>query len=194
MIPTIVRGEDSFFRIKIRKPNGDPYSLSGWTKIALKLRKSTGNSYLELTTDQVPAVAAENAIGAVSFTAVTPGENGNSIVLEFDGEKSVAEVVEDWNTANPENTVSFDYGGDGEYVPSEQTVELEGGRDAYYPLSVVTPEELGFINVVITEEETNQLRTGKRLTAHLIIDKGVHPNGERRKKNIVNAYNVEAAP
>jgi hypothetical protein len=73
------------------------------------------------------AVYASAVLGVNTFTAVKPGSIGNNIALAFDETDTVSTVVAAWNTANPDNTVTFT--GDGAIVPSAQTVTLSGGID-----------------------------------------------------------------
>jgi hypothetical protein len=80
----------------------------------------------KIATPAVPAVAASVVYGAVTFTAVTAGLDGNGIDLVFDGIKDIDTVVNAWNAANPTNTVGF-AGGLGTDVPLAGTASLAGG-------------------------------------------------------------------
>ena len=190
-IPEIIRGEDASFLIKLRKPNGDPYPINGWTKITVKFRKDSGGFY---SVDTIPIAALTSVVlvQTVNFTADTPGDNGNSILLIFNGTDDIDTVVLAWNTANPTNTVSHD--GVGTTILTANSAQLTGGRDGYTNVSPQTPEDCGFINILLVDLDTNELKTGKRQTIHLTIDKGAHPNGTRTKINIPDALNVENSP
>jgi len=63
----------------------------------------------------------------VLIVAVQPGEAGN-VTLEADSVKTINELVQDWNTANPENQL-FIASGDNSQVP-EEDIQLSGGVDS----------------------------------------------------------------
>jgi hypothetical protein len=69
--------------------------------------------------------------GTITFTAVTLGPIGNSIVLMFNGLQQVGTVVAAWNSANPTNQVS--YTGSSTAVPDSATVTLSGGVQTLAP-------------------------------------------------------------
>jgi len=77
------------------------------------------------------AVKASAVLGPNTFTAVNAGVIGNSIALNFDGLLSVQQVVDSYNTAYPDNGVSFI--GDPATIPVAGTVQLSGGLDAEEP-------------------------------------------------------------
>jgi hypothetical protein len=64
---------------------------------------------------------------SITFTAVNIGVAGNSISLVFDGIDDIDQVVLDWNTANPGNTVS--HNGIGDEIIGAQTLNLSGGSE-----------------------------------------------------------------
>lgn len=78
--------------------------------------------------DQEDPTAASKAYEGVTYTANQTGAEGNNIALVFDGNDDIATVVQAWNDANPEKTVSHD-AGDDTVVPSAGTVQLENGDD-----------------------------------------------------------------
>ena len=61
----------------------------------------------------------------ITFTAVNAGVIGNSISLTFDGIATVGYIVDEWNTDNPSNQVS--YTGLATVVPMAQTLNLSTG-------------------------------------------------------------------
>jgi len=65
----------------------------------------------------------------VTYEAVDVGGIGDSIVLDFDGIKTIAQIVDDWNTANPYLRVVHD-AGDDSLVSSIASVRLSGGNEA----------------------------------------------------------------
>lgn len=190
--PEISRGEDATFKVKLRLKNGDPYDLTGITLASLKFRKQNGG-YHTIDSSQTPAKAATGSYGSVTYTAVTAGENGNTITLVFDGVKTIAQVVSDWNTAHGSNTVGHN-SSTPTTVPAAGTLVLSGGRDPFYKVEAISPLVLGQLQVKMVEEDTNLLALGKRLTLFVTVDKGIHPQGERRKSKIVDAYDVIDAP
>jgi len=82
-----------------------------------------GQSYdIKAEFDGVKASATHNGI---TFTARYTGTDGNLITLEFDGIKTVDDVVLTWNNLNPKNPVY--HNGIGNEVLPAQTVHLSGG-------------------------------------------------------------------
>jgi hypothetical protein len=69
--------------------------------------------------------------GTITFTAVTLGAIGNSIVLTFDGIQQVCSIVGAWNAANPSNQVT--YTGSSTAIPESATVNLSGGVNTLAP-------------------------------------------------------------
>lgn len=69
--------------------------------------------------------------GTITFTAVTLGPIGNSIVLTFNGLQQVGTVVNAWNAANPTNQVT--YTGSSTALPNSATVTLSGGVQTLAP-------------------------------------------------------------
>ena len=171
-IAQIVKGEDRVLTlsIKVKRREGDPYDLTGWTEIIAEFRKSD-MSILSLSTAGVFATTSHtNGTDTVIFTADTIGVVGNSISLVFDGIDDVATVVGAWNTANPGNTVSHD--GAGTEVLPAATVNLADGLDPLTQVSILGDEVLGKIQVSLTDEHTSSLRLGKSQSIRVKIDKG----------------------
>jgi len=188
----IIRGEDATFRIKLRLPNQDPYDLTGSTGVRVMFRKYDSGFY-EANMDDVPADKAYAEYADVIYTAVTAGALGNNILLQFNGVYSIDTVVDNWNLNNPSNTVIHD-AADGAVVPVASDVQLDQGVDIYQKVSIISPPVLGKISVALSNTDTNQLKPGNRLPVHVIIDKGVHPAGERRKVIIDAGVTVTDSP
>lgn len=167
----IVKGEDRIltFAVKVKKIEGDPYDLTGFTKLTAEFRNSD-NSILAKTTDLVGGAAATATFEGVTFTADSIGTDGNSISLVFNGSDTVDTVVNNWNSANPGNTVSHD--GDGSEVLSSTTVNLSGGEDQNQFVTVQGDPLLGKIQVELTDTDTNGMRLGKSQSVRIKIDKG----------------------
>ena len=90
----ILKGEDATFQVKLRFPNGDPYSLEDSKKVQVSLpKKQTGTGYHTVDDAVQPAVAASGIYQGVTYTAATAGSVGNSITLLFDGSKTIAQVT-----------------------------------------------------------------------------------------------------
>jgi hypothetical protein len=67
----------------------------------------------------------------VTITANYVGSIGNSVVLSFDGIKTVALEIADWNAANPLNTVTLTTG-NGTQIPSAAgVIDLAGGATPF---------------------------------------------------------------
>lgn len=66
--------------------------------------------------------------GGGTFSADLPGTLGNNIVLNFDGIKTVQQVVNAWNTANPTNLVEFSMVLGTDVLPAG-SVTLAGGTN-----------------------------------------------------------------
>lgn len=188
----IVRGEDATFRIKLRLPNQDPYDLTGVTNLRVMFRKYNGGFY-EANSSDVPAQAAYATYEGVEYIADNDGALGNSILLQYNGVYDIDTVVGNWNTNNPSNTVSSD-AADGSVVPPAGDVQLDQGFDVYKKVSIISPEVLGKLTVSLSDVDTNNLKPGNRLPIHVIIDKGTHPAGERRKVIIDAGVTVTESP
>lgn len=175
---TIVRGEDRVLILKVRrKKDGEPFDLTDVTKITAEFR-TANNSVVQKISDPVGGVAASGTHDAVTFTADNTGTDGNTISLVFNGADDIDTVVTAWNGANPTNTVSHD--GTGTDVLTSTTLNLTGGVDAETFVSKLSPNVLGKVQVTLSEEDTNSLRLGKNQSCRLFLDKGTHPDGERR--------------
>lgn len=65
----------------------------------------------------------------VTIDADVAGEDGNDVVLQFDGSDDIDTVILAWNTANPGNEVTLT--GDGSQIPDNgEEITLTGGADA----------------------------------------------------------------
>jgi len=192
---TVYRGEDRVLTLRVTSGQDKlPYDLTDVTRLAVFFRQGNATELLEVNSDTISAKTATATLstnnGDIDFTADNAGAEGNNIELVFDGVKDVDTVVNEWNTNNPTNTVS--YSGDGTFVPSSQTIKLTGGQDSYQPVSVIGDPVLGKVQVVLSEGETNKLRTGPNQSIKMHIDKGTHPTpGERRVVVFSSVLNVQ---
>jgi hypothetical protein len=84
----------------------------------------------------VDSTVAGGTYSGACFQAENPGVIGNSIVLAFDGVKTVAQVMADWNSGHPNNRVaSCSIGLLGSVLPSG-SLSLSGGSGAQANASV----------------------------------------------------------
>lgn len=183
----INRGSDKDFIIKIRsKDNNDPVNLTSATKIAITLTKSN-RSLLVRDNSLMPAKKAFVDINNVRIIADNAGMNGNSIILLFNGVDNLNTVIADWNSSNPTNTISHNGSGtqvfDGEY-------QLEGGADAYYPVTIEGNPLLGKIRVHLSDFDTSSLRLGLNQSLTVTIDFGIHPTGIRKITRYDNKVDI----
>ena len=181
----IVKGEDRVLVLSVKqtRKDGDPYDLTGWTKIAVEFRKADGE-ILQKTTDPVGGVASTNTHDGVIFTATKVGTLGNSISLIFNGTDDIATVIDTWNLANPSNTVS--HNGSGTAVLTATTLGLSGGVDAQTYVTIAGDALLGKVQVELTDVDTNALRLGKSQSIRMKIDK----SDQRRIAIFRNSYDV----
>jgi hypothetical protein len=96
---------------------------------------------------QITTVAAKATIvyDTVTFTADATGTSGNSIALVFDGIDDLDTVVNAWNSANPNDTVSFT-GQAGSYVPAAGTATLASGIATAYSFTIPTANKAIYVN------------------------------------------------
>lgn len=185
---TIVRGEDRPLILRMEfLQSREPFDLVNWTKITVQFRKAD-RTLLEKNSDLVGGVFATVAFQAVNYTADIIGSIGNTILLTFDGIKSIATVILDWNTANPLNTVSSDAPNDA-VIPTAGGAQLIGGVEPTRGVDVIN-ETLSKISVNLSDADTESLKTGPNQSFKVIVDKGAHPNGERRIVLFDSALNV----
>lgn len=176
----IISGTDKNVVVKLRSTKtSDPIDLTNHTRIAAKFSQRN-RTELEIDNATIPATKAKITVSDITFIANTAGADGNLIILQFNGVDDIATVVNDWNTANPSNTVSYS-GDDGTTVLDEQTVRLTDGYDAYQPISVEGDPQLGKIRLRLLEKDTNSLMRGQNQTFTIIIDFGQNPGGQRNK-------------
>ena len=184
---TIVRGEDRLLVLRMLfKNTHEPFDLDGVTKITVQFTNAD-RTVLEKTTDLIAATKAAFTYQDVIFVANTAGNQGNNIELVFDGNDNVTTVVDTWNAANPTNLVT--HNGTGLEVLDTATIQLNGGRDAYQDVEIVNAT-LGKISVKLTDVNTSSLRRGSKQNIKAVVDKGEHPNGERRIVIFESALNV----
>lgn len=167
-----------------------PYKLTGWTKITIQLRQSSGKL---LSLDTIPAhgIKSSGVYEDVTYTATNVGVLGDSISLVFDGSDSIATVVSNWNTMNPANTVEHD-ASDDSVIPSAGTLNLADGLDDYAKVTVLDEAE-GKIQVRVDNEDTNSLKNGPSGSITAVIDFGDHSAGVRRIASAKNVLDVKSS-
>ena len=191
----ILKGEDATFQVKLRFPNGDPYSLEDTKKVQVSLpKKQTGTGYHTIDDSIQPVAAANGLFQGVTYTAVTAGSAGNAITLIFDGVKTIAQVVSNYNSANPTNQVTHN-ATNSSVVPTAGAMKLDQGQDAFQKVQILAPAVLRKMLVILTNADTNQLKVGKKLPIYITVDNALtHPAGTRRKVKIDGAVNVTDGP
>lgn len=181
---TIIRGEDRpLIARMIFKDSGEPFDLVGWTKITVQFRKAD-RSILDKDSVLVGGSFATVLFDGVNYTATNIGANGNLISLTADGIKSIATLVNDWNTANPSNGLVHD-ALDDTVVPVAGNILLGGGVDQTRSVEVIS-EVLSKISIDLTDIDTNALKVGPNQSFKVIVDKG----SDRRIVLFDSALNV----
>jgi len=166
---SLLRGEDRILVTRILfEKSSEPYDLTGWTRITAHFKKSDG-TVLEKHSDLQGGEYASAYFGGVTFTAEEIGAIGNSIVLEFDGVKDIETVVDEWNTANPNNQVSSN-AEDETVVLTTVSLTLSEGVDQYRDVTSIS-DILGKVQINLNEEDTGALKIGQNLSFKLVIDK-----------------------
>jgi hypothetical protein len=184
----VVRGSDESFVLKLRtRSDRDPMDLTAATKISVIFIKSN-RSELILTNEEISATKATLTIGGVIFLASEPGTLGNSIQLNFDGVKTVQELVDAWNLANVGNEVEFT--GTANQIITGGIYTLKGGMPAYTPVEIIGNPILGKFRVKLIDYHTSQLRLGINQSITVYVDYGVHPTGERVPAELKNFLDV----
>ena len=184
----VKRGSDKTFLIKCRAPNGDPVDLTAVTQITVKIPKRD-NTKLSINLDTIPASFAKATYSGVTYTAMTAGPNGNSILLQFNGVLTIQQVVDAWNTANPANQVGFS-GGAGTLIPPAGNVNLTGALSAYERVEKLSPAVLGKIKVHLRNPDTQDLKLANSLAIEVLLDEGADPEGNQRGFIIPDALDV----
>jgi len=183
---TIIRGEDRVLTLRVvDQKTGEPYDLTGWTKLQAELKKGNNQTLTKSTVPQ-GGVAAQVTYDGVIYTAQVASDEGNSISLVFNGVQTVETVISNWNTANPDNLVTSNSTDPSTEVPAAGTASLSGGVDPHYGVVVLVPEVLGKVQVVLLDTDTSAIKLGKNQSTRLIIDKGT----ERRIALFRNAIDV----
>jgi hypothetical protein len=173
----IKRGSDASPIFKMRgKYYDNPMDLTGTFNITIELDKANRSKAIYDMTP-LPAKKAYVEINAIRIEADNAGAIGNSIVLVFDGVKTLEQVVNDWNIANPSNTANHDGIGD-EIITG--TKRLWGGLDSYSPVQIDGNPILGRIKLVLTEVDTKALKRGDNQSIKITVDFGVPPSGTRK--------------
>lgn len=174
----IFRGQDKTYIVRLtNSKTKDPISLVGATLIQI-IFETENRGKLVLSSIVKPAVKAQGSLQGVTFTAVIAGSLGNGISLAFNGVDTLDEVVDAWNTANPTNIVGHN-SIDGTTVLTTDEIQLIGGYQEYQPVKVFGSEEIGKLEVIMKNSETNLLRAGIGKSFTVVIDYGDNPTGNR---------------
>ena len=174
----IYSGSDVSPIVRLKNPKTkDPIDLTTMSRIQFVF-KQRDRTNLVVDNVQIPATKATVQYEGVTFLAAIEGANGNDIILQFNGAEDIDTVVNNWNAANPTNTVGYT-GGLGTDVLPAGTARLTDGYDAYYPVEVVDDPLLGKVKVTLLEKETKLLKRGPNQTFNVIIDFGTFPGGVR---------------
>ena len=184
----IIRGEDQSFVLKIRTKDGDdPLDLTTADNVTIEFIKSN-RGILSLDLSPMPAVKAKITINTVTIIADTAGVNGNSVILNFNGSDTLDEVVDDWNSNNPLNTIYHD--GLGTEIIEDGVWRLEGGYNSYTPVEIFGNPVLGRVKINLTEIQTKVLRLGLNQSFTVSIDYGAYPSGNRIVSQFKNELDV----
>jgi hypothetical protein len=73
---------------------------------------------------------------AITITADYVGLDGNSITLNFDGSKTITQIIEAWNIAYSANTCTLDGVGT-QIVNNKEKITLTGGTSSFKPYTAV---------------------------------------------------------
>jgi hypothetical protein len=186
----IFRGQDKNYIVRLtNSKTKDPISLAGATLIQVIFEKED-RTKLVLSSVTKPAVKAQGTLQSVVFTAIVAGASGNGIILAFNGVDTLDEVVLAWNTANPTNAVGHN-AVDGSTVLITDEIQLVGGYQEYQPVKVFGNEEIGKLEVIMKNSETNLLRAGIGKSFTVVIDKGENPTGIRNVGNFEQKVDIK---
>lgn len=184
----ISKGEDKRITFFFKNANSlRPVNLEEATNIQFVFERSDRQSSI-LDMVQIPATKASFAYNGGKFTADTAGSQGNSIILQFDGVKTIDAVVTEWNDANTGNTVGYT-GIIGSFVPVSGNIRLADGLNAYVPVEILNAV-IGEVSLTIEDRISNSLKIGDNQSFKVIIDFGAAPQGTRRKARISNILDV----
>ena len=174
----IYKGADKSFLIRLKSlKTDDPYALDGITSLQV-IFINADRSKLVLTSDVRPSTRAFAEFDGTIFKSQENGSLGNNIHLFFNGVDTLAEVVDAWNSVNPANLGEHDRLDNSTVFPKTE-IRLNGGYDAYTPVSIFGDYRLGKVNVVMSETETARLRSGANNSFSIIVDKGENVGGIR---------------
>lgn len=105
----------------------------------------------------------------VTYTALNAGTIGNSIHLVFDGSSTNAEIVANWNTANPSNQVGISSGPTTNVSPAQSLFLSGGGSSILFAIGEANPT----IQYDPTGQLTLELSVGvlnSNLTSQIVFD------------------------
>ena len=153
------------------------FDLTDVTNIQVILERRD-RTKLVLDMNTIPAVKAKIITNSITFIAQNAGNQGNGIVLNFNGVDDIDAIVLAWNDSNPANTVEHNHS-DGTIVIAENSYRLTGGYNSYNPIEIFGNPLEGRIKLYLYEKDTSSLRNGNGQTLKIIIDRGENPGGIR---------------
>ena len=103
---------------------------------------------------------------SITFTAVTGGLSGNSIVMSANGVKTVAQLLAEWNPGHPDNQAESD--DDGTTVLDHEVIRLAGGTEAGEQLVFSRAVQLDYFKILNKKFRRKRIRT-KELEANALI-------------------------
>lgn len=116
-------------RITFQTFEGKVYWVSTNTSEGYNCWDGIAASATAITNDVAVFVGPITGVtGDVDLEADNAGTEGNSIVLTGDGAKTLSTLVSDWNTANPDNTVTLNSANGGDTPAAAQVMQLAGGK------------------------------------------------------------------
>lgn len=127
--------------------------------------------------------AAINALATVSATVVG---NVINIVADLPGTSGNSIPVSSTDSVNLSFSSSTLLGGFDSFKKVDIFDEFGAGA--------TVAEYLGKLQIRLTNEDTNMLKLQKRMTIEIIVDKGIHPTGDRTTIHIIDAINVLNSP
>ena len=164
----LIKGSDKSSLIRlVDKNTKNPIDLSGINSIQVIFKNADRTDFI-MRNMTIPANKARLVRGTAIFEASVSGAVGNSIILIFDGVKTNAQVMADWNTTNPDNQVTFS-GTAGEILPSG-IFNLGGGHNSYVQIEKWGNPAFGQILLRMTEKDTLALKTGPNQGIKIVLD------------------------
>lgn len=164
----VVRGSDKLIVLRlVDKNTKNPIDLTNVNTIQVIFKNSDRTDFI-MRNMVMPPARAKLTVGSGVFTATTPGNAGNSIILIFDGIKTVSQVISAWNFDHPTNQVTFS-GKPSEILP-ESIISLVNGNNSYQQIEKWGNPAFGQIVLRMTEKDTLGLKTGPNQGIKVVLD------------------------